>query len=769
MTSEQDKIKKDLIASLEGDIPDYSHILELANQIARTDPDHVRFFTDASLIERLGRELVVKQETAVSELVKNSFDADATKVTLTFKDVDRPGGTLIVEDNGHGMGRDQIINGFMRLSTTDKINSPISPQFGRKRAGRKGIGRFAAQRLGKRLRVVSQADQPNYALQVVIDWKMFTGDKDISSVTNQIQQVPSREQTGVMLVIEDLEEAWTVRQIRQVYRYIIDLTQPFPLSKVFKSAPEDPGFEVNIHLVKNGESQQVASVDELVYEHALAQIDGSVDAKGRGSWELKSELLNITEKGFIDKNDDQKKYTALRNIKLRAYYYIFVPEYVPRNVRKSLRDLSLKRGGIRLYRNGFRVLPYGDPGDDWLGLDKQSSKRTFLPPANNTNFLGFVEIWDEHGELFEETSSREGLVENEAVDELKAFAFRTIISGVLRVAEARQRKQRPLQSDVRIVSPEDRIRTAASEVRKAAEAIKADLAKSESDGGDGASTPEILNRIQLDAEQIHQTADILYGLVDEQEQEKAARLEEIEMLRILASMGLTIGEFVHEIKQVMPAIRADINELSDSDDEKSSTTANRVVENLSNLNAYTSLFDRTISDNIRREKEPQELSVVLRRFWKVIKPSCDRYGIEMPEPDIEGYDLFTPPMHPSEWNSILFNLFTNSQKAIKRANSSPGKISISAGREADTKIFVEFSDNGDGIAPEHEERIFDAFFSTTLPKSPFLIDDEEVTGTGLGLKIIKDMITSYQGTIELKRPPKGYQTAFRIELPAFSG
>ena len=88
----------------------------------------------------MGTELVAKQETAVSELVKNSYDADAIKVVLKFKDSNSIGGTIFIDDDGLGMTKEQLVNGFMRISSTDKLRNPPSERYNRKRVGQKGIG-----------------------------------------------------------------------------------------------------------------------------------------------------------------------------------------------------------------------------------------------------------------------------------------------------------------------------------------------------------------------------------------------------------------------------------------------------------------------------------------------------------------------------------------------------------------------------------------------------------------------------------------------------
>ena len=127
------------------------------------------------------------------------------------------------------------------------------------------------------------------------------------------------------------------------------------------------------------------------------------------------------------------------------------------------------------------------------------------------------------------------------------------------------------------------------------------------------------------------------------------------------------------------------------------------------------------------------------------------------------FDVTTIPMHSSEWNSILYNLYTNSRKAIKRANV-VGKILIEVGVE-ENNVFINFSDNGDGIPKENINRVFNAFFSTSTPASFDAPNEEQLIGTGLGLKIVKDIIVSYKGSICIVPSYEGYSTCFQIKIP----
>ena len=185
-----DEIREELQRVLTESPTDYSRVLSLSTELAKLDPDNVRFFADAGLISRLGRELVSRKETALAELVKNAYDADATAVEIVFEDAESSGGRVEISDNGMGMTRDALVEGFMRLSSTIKVSEPVSPRYRRQRAGRKGIGRFAVQRLGRQLVITTQTLGSDTALRIGIDWNQFESGQDLSDVVSEVVEVP---------------------------------------------------------------------------------------------------------------------------------------------------------------------------------------------------------------------------------------------------------------------------------------------------------------------------------------------------------------------------------------------------------------------------------------------------------------------------------------------------------------------------------------------------------------------------------------------------
>jgi signal transduction histidine kinase len=769
MESENSKLKalkEQLNLELKKTVSDNNLILQLSKEIAGLDSQNIRFSIDAGVIDRLGDELVARQETAVSELVKNSYDADSKEVVLTFIDSDNLGGTLNIKDDGDGMTKDELIDGFMRISSTGKIHNPYSSKYKRKRAGQKGIGRFAVQRLGSKLTILTQVENEDFALKLIINWNEYIRDRDLSSISNKLEVVEKLREKGTTLIISGLKDKWSTTAIKRIYRYVNDIIQPFPISKkneeselVRKEETEDPGFKTSFIKITKGEAKTVANDSIMVYEHAVATFDGIVNEDGQGEYEINSTKFEINESGKIGKDPDDPNAAFLKisDVYFRAYYFIYDKDAMPALQIPSIQSLARATGGVRLYRNGFRVLPYGEPGNDWLALDKSSRQRSLLPAHSNINFFGFVELSDDN-RLFNETSSREGLLENEAFIELQNFIYRTIITGVLKVADVRGMKITSSQKkdeEGEWEKIEFRIKNIAHTLEELDQELENDTGSVEAKKRRKRKITKVKKAIS-DLEKI-------------QKSEIEKTLKERSMLRVLSSVGLTIGQFIHEIKYYIDNIQSDIGFLIERLEKDSDGLTRAVIldQNFSSFRTYTSYFDRVVSQNVVRDLRPINLSHIVIPFVNSIKSDATKSGIEFVQPKISSPYLYTKAMHPSEWSSILFNFYTNSKKAIKRVGS-VGKILIECGVDNDM-LFLEFSDTGDGISQENESKIFDEFYTTTSPNSldnlEILNDNSEILGTGLGLKIVKDIVKSYRGNVYVVAPKLDYSTCIRIEIP----
>lgn len=754
----ESEIREELKYTLETEPSNYSKILKLSSELSKFDENNIRFSIDAGIINRLGKELVARHETAVSELVKNSYDADAKKVELTFIDSLDVGGVLTISDDGVGMTKEQLINGFMRLASSDKIHYPLSPIYKRKRAGQKGIGRFAAQRLGRQLTIITQTEDSKQALEVTINWDDFKNDQDLMFIGNKIEYKDRRpnKKSGTKLIIKDLRDKWTEAQIKRVYRYASEILQPFPLSKV-KLKTEDPGFKLICNRKEGDLAEVIANDSTMFFEHALAEITGFVDEDGYIKISIESNKLNYSVKNII--LNQNNPYKEIRNIFLKAYYFVYGASDIPPQIESFIREKAKELGGIRLYRNGFRVFPYGENtkgiSNDWLGLDASVRRRTILPTHANINFFGFIEI-NGQDDKFGELSSREGLLENDAFKELTDFGYKILTDAAIKIASERGVKTRTNEKNWK-KEPEEKISEIIEELEDIASFSEDEQTPDYKEDND--DIKEKLNSVTQKLKEVH----------EEQRQKQKELLEEKNLLRILAALGLTIGEFIHEIKQYQAVLEADIENIKEYINKagRGHEVSDRIRENLKSLSTYTSYFDETISENVQRELSPVELESAVLAFKKAIHNDLIKRKILFNYEAKEAL-LYTCPMHKSEWASILLNLYTNARKAIQKANKGNGSLYIEIG-STEKNVYLEFSDNGSGIPLENRDKVFNPFFTTSMPVGKISRNYEEMTGTGLGLKIVKDIITGYGGIIYVRDPIEGFSTTFRIELPCKKG
>ena len=708
------------------------------NYVLATQGEGKLFFSvDASHISRLGLELVAKQETAVAELVKNGYDADATNVDLIVN-TESEVTTLEIMDNGSGMSLSELEDGFMRLSTQEKVNEPISKKYKRQRAGRKGIGRFAAQRLGKYLMIETTTSESEFGISLEIDWEMFGAQKNISQVPCKVKRIPKPFEHGTRLTIKDLRDNWSDAQIFRAYKHIGELIQPFPLAEKTEAMSIDPGFRASFARELDDDFKIIADDWQLYFKHAIAEIEGHVDENGQASWSLKSKKFKIDindEPISSDRNNPNAKYKSLNSIKFKAYYYI--DKEIQRSLRGEVGKKLQSDGGIRLYRNGFRVLPYGERYDDWLKLNASNLMRSILPPHSNRNFLGFVEINDVDGQFFEETSAREGLLENESFLELKDFISSTLKTAVQPIATARNKESTTTKTRQERRTPQGQ----AKEI----------LDKLESLQNNASEDSEYAKALKTVVQSIQ-------GSIVDLGESGESILQELEMMRVLASLGITIGEFTHEVGISLEAIKASVNLVKDNAFKDKSIG---IMNQINDFEGYLNYFDKTVRDNVSREVRSIEIRDVVKPFLKVLAPKISRQNLEVSEV-YEDFSLFMKPMHKSEWSSILINFFTNSLKAIQRAGVQ-GKIAIRCGR-SNNHIFLEFMDNGDGIPEKNKTAVFDAFYTTTAAIG---VGDNQDTmsGMGLGLKIVQDIVTSASGKVFIKPAADGYCTCFRVEIP----
>ncbi|MFG6666047.1 sensor histidine kinase [Halomonas sp. HNIBRBA4712] len=408
---------------------------------------------------------------------------------------------------------------------------------------------------------------------------------------------------------------------------------------------------------------------------------------------------------------------------------------------------------MALYRNGFRVVPYGDSDNDWLQLDEAYAKRSILAPVANRNFFGAIQIDDVEGVYFEEHTSREGLVETPAFTRLKNIASSVLISVATRIAQERGRKTRTSKSDPNHGQFKD------DGVKHSLIQLK-EIVETKINDKDNNASKEHLD----DKKEVIEAIEFAERNFEEYQK---ALADERSMLQFLATLGMTTAEFSHEAGMTFNAVRLDFKTIFDwmqreCKDDEFLSLAKKTQLMLARLDTLTSYLNSLAGARASRNVSALSLSKAVEEFSHGIKMQASNQGVEL-EVSVPDFDpLYSAPMHEAEIASILLNLYTNAVKAVKRKGKEK-KIKVEASR-SDGYVFFIFSDSGDGIAEENREKIYDAFFTTRSAPHGGAAEIEHLKGTGLGLWIVHQIVSNISGTIELTDSPDNYSTSFKVSF-----
>ena len=396
----------------------------------------VNFKTNALLKNIIGKDLITDDNIAVLELVKNSFDAGSPKVDIEFKNLvtnddheitETPTNNtskLIIQDLGVGMNSSDLINKWLNIAYSEKKED--QEQFGRILAGNKGVGRFSCDRLGKLLTIYTRKDNGDY-YKLFIDWRKFEieGQQDfkIQDVKLEIDNIPSSLfsvktglpsfNKGTILEINLLREYWSPDKIVSLKRELEKLINPnqsftHTPFQIFLSATDYLDYDKNVHEEGKKINGEVKNKIFEKLDFKTTSIHAKIDESGSyittSLQDRGSEIFCLEEINTFDQ---------LRNIEITVYY---LNPYAKMYFTKQTGIRSVNFGSIFLFINGFRIPPYGDDGDDWLGLEirKGQGYNRFL---GTREIVGRIEI-SGNKDLFKIISNRSGVVNNAAFQQL---------------------------------------------------------------------------------------------------------------------------------------------------------------------------------------------------------------------------------------------------------------------------------------------------------------------------------------------------------------
>ena len=710
---------------------------------------------DAALLVELGERLVARRSVALAELIKNAYDADATVVTVSFQNVTEKLGEIVVSDDGSGMTLETMRNAWMRIATTDAAVNSRSKRFGRQKTGAKGLGRFACRRLASGLSLVStsRGSEGLERITATFDWRSFKPGLDLSDVKiNVTHELLEKEvPTGTILRFNDLADTWVAGDLAEIQIELSALIDPLEHERYVQRKSDgepDPGFTMKLQVPEF--PQYEGLVADRFLDAAWGVLEGKVTDEGQAEY-----VLNIRESGArLHHCPSALAFPDLAG----AAFTIRMMVYSGSRFRGSgysllvARRLGRERGGVRIYLDGFQVFSYGSPGDDWLDLDQDGARRLTTTPAElageaaglrrpmlslpgNMQLFGSVAIPRERNPGIEVSISRERLVQNESFEHLKRF----VRAGIdwMTVCYARDlAASRPDGG-----TPYHEVRTPAQALERAQELVRQEAG--------------ISRERRLAIEASFTEAETL--LKKEQEE----YISELSMLRVLASAGTTVLVFDHTLRAMAVQLLDVADRLESIANYLPQDERNGYQQTLEDLRSWSSmatgqgsLVGLLVSPEARALSTSLAIRPLIDSLGRVFRGYTTLFGITLENavpPTVR-----TPSMHQAELYAVLLNILTNSFKSVRGMSERVVCVEASS---THTELKLRVHDTGTGVPPEIREEVFQPFYTTSQPDPVLGI------GTGLGLKIVRDLARAWGGNVYFKDAVEPWRTTIELAIP----
>ncbi len=776
-------------------------------------PDFVKYRVSGKIVKLLGRDSVSTDTAALVELVKNAYDADATTLEISFQNINlfqaadkalrerylkisnnlksiHPELSLdkideltkedehyvkqkelvekysaetkiIIQDNGNGMSLDQLVNKWMVVGV-DKTKSELFTKKKRRVVGEKGVGRFGSEKLAKNLTLKSFPRDSKTCIIAEIDWEKFHFDKSISDTKIPLRYERKDESKhGLILELKNLRENWSTRKINSFINELSVLILPEKfkeknsLSIQVKTDNKKEIIRVESNIFKKAPYYFVA---ELTPEHKVRFIEAKYK-KDQIVPNIQKKNYELQTEWDFSKDVDEKPPTC-GPVKFTFYGYPFDPsgrklgwtEYYGKLDIDEFHTTINNISGIKIYRDGFRVRPYGDKHHDWLSMSDEARRTSGRLPSKSV--LGWIEISSDTNKTIVDTTSREKIIENDSFDDLRIFANQVMDAYSKFVEKKRQE----------ILKKE-----AISEVPKLVKNLGSKIL-------DNPSIPKktktelvaALNKIQIELTDSDERSKI----------EKESLMDEKNAFRNLASLGIATGVVSHEtnifIRNILAHSTLLQRELNkDKPDKKMVSVHLAVIDpstrNLLNYMKFVKGFTATLGSRKKefRKKQPLNLKKQIEHIFSGLTGILKEWDIFYEVSISSSFPKLQ--MFEADLQSALLNLTSNSMKSLKHFTSErenvpknqKNKIKISAHTTAQDIIII-FSDNGLGIPFSDRANVFELFWTRTASR------ETSLSGSGLGLPIIKEIISDYNGSISIENKPElKTGVTFKITLPKY--
>ena len=749
---------------------------------------------DSELLRELGERLVGRQYIALAELIKNSFDADATNVTIRIDD-DR----IEVADNGHGMTFTDFQGRWMRVGSTHKVDEVRSPELQRPLTGSKGVGRLAVQFLASELNLISVPKQTRVPkdssveeLYVLVDWEAAIRAGDLTNATAlydryapQNTEFPCGAPHGTKVILSKLKHEWSAEEFESLAREIWFLQPPFrSLAPTNQDASGD--FQVNLvsanpESVKRFNNQMGHMLD--LYESRLVGKLMPYDASGKDTGQRRVQLsLKLENERLQSYQYDVPVSVGKLCLIDRLEFEIRIFRLVGRQAFgipvQVAREYMAQWGGVHIYDAGFRI-PYAGPSSDWLRLEFDHSHRLttsrLLPPdlnvplglnhlPTNSRVLGAVILDTTHEARIAEsvpTSTKDTTHEARIAESVPTSTNQHLQIQVSRDRLVGNEAFRQLRDTVRFALDYYATRTAVLRLQK-----ESDKRARKGSVDNPASLVEnvwdVLEQHEADIPKpvVDQIRSELRRTIDTVREQSEWTKSQSGLLGAMATVGATAVAFDHQFNQQLNTLAHHASRLGNvtvTDPEsraKISEISEQIAQWIRDAQDTRAIFspiaderDRTAFGRFRAKSVVEKMASNMRPILR---------GVNV---DVSGIDpeLRLPETSYPVWMAIFNNLFMNASNAM--LDRRVKRIHVSS-FESRRRRGIHVQDTGIGIDLEKAEGLFEPL------KRGLEISPERRAlgygGTGLGLAIVRMLALDLNADVRFVQPTAPFKTCFEL-------
>lgn len=667
----------------------------------------ISFRPRARLLKLIGEELISDDVVAISELVKNAHDADALTVIVSFRGVTGKGGVVEVRDDGFGMDLDTLLSRWMEPASSTKVEAArkVTPR-GRRVLGEKGVGRFAADKIAQNLEIISRCKGSPDEIRAVIDWNLYDdGDRMLEEVKNRWELRTAREiqKHGMVLRMAGLRAVWNERMFRRLSIRLGRLLSPFRERDHFTIRMDSDEFP-----------EYSGELRSDILDKAPYRIDARFD--GRQTITLSTGRMRSIQQQWNGHGE-----LSCGPVRIRMFAFDLEGEAVARiGPRMEVRAWLKEWSGVSIYRDGFRIWPYGEPHDDWLRLDQRRVNNPVEHLSNN-QVIGFLDInRDGNPDLIDQTN-REGLMNNRAFDDLRRLAY-----FVLQILEA---ERQSLRHPVKRVSPS----------MNGSESKGEDSFRKEIESIAERAGPELGRDLRRLGDKFQERLSA----------EKTQQVHLISGYSGLAAIGQMATGFLSDLSIEFERIQENLQAI-----RRTMASANghaqpiqQVTDSLSLLADRFQLLQLVGGSTDRRRAI--DLVAELKTFKASIETLLEAHEIRM-EVDFPQGEVLRTEMRPEHFHCLMQILTLNSIDWLGQAKLRRIRVILS-GNDEDCGII--FSDNGPGIPAPLWARVFEPQFSL------------KEGGRGMGLTIARQLVGTHGGYIHVLLDGRRKGGNIEITLP----